>query len=74
MGHDIHEDAMYRVESSTATMVGEWYLHSRSAHRDARVIRHTGNCNGKRTTSSLPYPRRLPSGDTSGVHPLRPAL
>jgi hypothetical protein len=38
MGHDIHEDAIFEVEPSTATMVGEWYLHSRSAHRDAQVI------------------------------------
>ena len=38
MGHDFHEDATFRVESSTTTMVGEWYMHSRSAHRDAQVI------------------------------------
>jgi len=38
MGHDFHEDATFRVESSTTTMVGEWYVHSRSAHRDAQVI------------------------------------
>jgi hypothetical protein len=31
-------DATFGVEPSTATMVGEWYLHSRSAHRDAQVI------------------------------------
>ena len=38
MGHDAGEDATFRVEPSTTTLVGEWYLHSRSAHRDARVI------------------------------------
>jgi hypothetical protein len=38
MPHDIQVDATLGVEPSTALMVGEWYLHSRSAHRDARVI------------------------------------
>ena len=30
--------AAARVAPSTTFMVGEWYLHSRSAHRDAQVI------------------------------------
>jgi hypothetical protein len=38
MEHDIRRDAIFGVEPSTATMVGEWYLHSPSAHRDAQVI------------------------------------
>jgi hypothetical protein len=38
MRHDIQVDATFGVEPSTAVMVGEWYLQSRSAHRDAQVI------------------------------------
>jgi hypothetical protein len=38
MRYDIQVDATVEVEPSTALMVGEWYLHSRSAHRDGRVI------------------------------------
>jgi hypothetical protein len=38
MGHDRQEDAIFGVGPSMALMVGEWYLHSRSAHRDAQVI------------------------------------
>lgn len=36
--HDIQVGATSGVEPSTAIMVGEWYLRSRSAHRDARVV------------------------------------
>jgi hypothetical protein len=38
MEHDIRQEATSGVESSPAALVGEWYLHSRSDHRDARVI------------------------------------
>jgi hypothetical protein len=38
MGHDIRQEATSRVASSTAATVGEWYLHSRSDHRDSRVV------------------------------------
>jgi hypothetical protein len=38
MRHDIQVDASSGSGPSTAVMVGEWYLHSRSAHRDAQVI------------------------------------
>ena len=38
MGHDVRQAATFGVAASTPTMVGEWYLHSRSAHRDAQVI------------------------------------
>jgi hypothetical protein len=37
MRHDTQVDATFGVERS-AVVVGEWYLHSRSAHRDAQVI------------------------------------
>jgi hypothetical protein len=36
MRHDV--DATHGAEPPTAEMVGQWYLHSRSAHRDAQVI------------------------------------
>jgi hypothetical protein len=32
------EDHRFALTRETARMAGEWYLHSRSAHRDARVI------------------------------------
>ena len=38
MRHEIRVDMTFGVELSTAVKVGEWYLHSRSAHRDAQVI------------------------------------
>jgi hypothetical protein len=38
MGHDVRQAATSGIGSSTAAMVGEWYLHSRSDHRDAQVI------------------------------------
>lgn len=38
MRHDIRVDATFGVEPSTPVMVGEWYLRSRSAHRDPQVI------------------------------------
>jgi hypothetical protein len=38
MRHDLQVDTTLGIESSATVMVGEWYLHSRSAHRDARVI------------------------------------
>jgi hypothetical protein len=38
MRHDIRVDATVGGEPSTAVMVGEWYLRSRSAHHDAVVI------------------------------------
>jgi hypothetical protein len=38
MGHDIRVDATFGVDSSAANVVGEWYLQSQSAHRDAQVI------------------------------------
>ena len=38
MRHDAQVDATSEAEPSTAVMVGQWYLQSRSAHRDARVI------------------------------------
>jgi len=38
MRHDIQVDAPFGLEPPTAHMVGEWYVHSRSAHRDPRVI------------------------------------
>jgi hypothetical protein len=38
MGHDIPQDSTHRVAASTPATVGEWYLHSRSAHREAQVI------------------------------------
>ena len=38
MRHDTQVDATFGIEPSTAVVVGEWYLRSRSAHRDAQVI------------------------------------
>ena len=38
MRHDAQVDATFGAEPSTAVVVGQWYLQSRSAHRDARVI------------------------------------
>ena len=38
MRHDTQVDATFGTEPSTAIVVGEWYLRSRSAHRDAQVI------------------------------------
>lgn len=38
MRHDAQVGATFGAETSTAVMVGQWYLQSRSAHRDARVI------------------------------------
>jgi hypothetical protein len=38
MRHGLPEDARSLVDVSMATMVGEWYLHSPSAHRNAKVI------------------------------------
>ncbi len=38
MRHAIQVDATSEVEPSTAVMVGEWYLRSRSAHRDPQVV------------------------------------
>jgi hypothetical protein len=38
MNPDIQRRVACGVEPSTAAMVGEWYLHCRSAHRDAQVI------------------------------------
>ena len=38
MRHEIQEGASFGVEPSTAAMVGQWYLHARSAHRDPQVI------------------------------------
>jgi hypothetical protein len=38
MGHNIRADAPFGLEPSAAITVGEWYLQSPSAHRDARVI------------------------------------
>jgi hypothetical protein len=38
MGHDIRVEAPSGFDPTPAIMVGEWYLQSRSAHRDARVI------------------------------------
>ena len=38
MRHEVQVDATFGVEPWTAAMVGEWYLHSRSAHRDPDVI------------------------------------
>jgi hypothetical protein len=38
MGHDIGHEATVGVAPSTPTLVGEWYLHSRSAHGEAQVI------------------------------------
>ena len=38
MRHDIPVDTTLGVESSTVLTVGQWYLDSRSAHRDAHVI------------------------------------
>lgn len=35
---DIQVDATFGVDPPTALFVGEWYLHSRSAHHDAKVI------------------------------------
>ncbi len=38
MQYDIRAGASFRVDPSAAVMVGEWFLHSRSAHHDSRVI------------------------------------
>jgi hypothetical protein len=38
MRHDLHVGATFGVEPATAAVVGEWYLQSRSAHRDPQVI------------------------------------
>ncbi len=38
MRHDRHVGETFGVEPATAAVVGEWYLRSRSAHRDPRVI------------------------------------
>jgi hypothetical protein len=38
MRHGIPGDARPQVDLSMAVTVGEWYLHSRSAHRNAEVI------------------------------------
>src|SRR5271163_4465089 len=38
MRHDIEVDAAFGIDPWGAVMVGEWYLRSRSAHRDAQVI------------------------------------
>jgi hypothetical protein len=38
MEHGIAEGAPWGIDMSTAAAVGEWYVQSRSAHRDARVI------------------------------------
>ena len=38
MRHDIPVDTTLGVQSSTVLTVGQWYLDSRSAHRDAHVI------------------------------------
>jgi hypothetical protein len=38
MRHDVQVAAAFGAEPSTSVMVGQWYLQSRSAHRDARVI------------------------------------
>jgi hypothetical protein len=38
MRTDIALDGTFGVDPSTAATVGEWYLHSRSTHRDAAVI------------------------------------
>ena len=52
MRHAIQVDATFGVEPSTAVMVGEWYLRSRSAHRDPKWLRHTGSSKWKRITYS----------------------
>lgn len=38
MPHEIQVGASFGAEPSTAVTVGEWYMESRSAHRDAWVI------------------------------------
>ena len=38
MRQDTPEGARTQVDLSMARIVGEWYLHSRSAHRNAKVI------------------------------------
>jgi hypothetical protein len=38
MGHNVRLDATFGVGPLAANLVGEWYLQSQSAHRDARVI------------------------------------
>ena len=38
MRHGAQVDATSEAEPSTPNLVGQWYLQSRSAHRDARVI------------------------------------
>jgi len=38
MRHDLRYDAAFGVVDATADMVGAWYLHSPSAHRDAEVV------------------------------------
>jgi hypothetical protein len=38
MWHDIPVDRTFGVEPSAVLTVGQWYLDSRSAHRDAQVI------------------------------------
>ncbi len=38
MRHDVRADTTFRVDPLAAATVGEWFLHSRSAHHDSRVI------------------------------------
>ena len=38
MRNSILEGSMTGAESSNAVMVGQWYLNTRSAHRDAEVV------------------------------------
>ena len=65
----------FGVAPLTAIMVGEWYLRSRSAHRDAQGdggVQATPRGNGPPVCP--PHPRRVPPGGTSGIHPLCPTL
>jgi hypothetical protein len=36
--HETTERATFRIDMSKAAAVGEWYMHSRSAHRNPKVI------------------------------------
>ena len=38
MRHDKQADGTFRVDPLAAVTVGEWFLHSRSAHHDSQVI------------------------------------
>ena len=75
MRQDIRVEATLGLGLSRPFLVGDWYLHSRSAHHDPQVIEaYQATASGNGSPLPPPHSRPRSAGGPGGVHPLCASL